>query len=110
MYKPFGEDVTQEMLHCIGYNDKIVCEGKQRGYFRIWQNQRTVRDGDKIWQTLVRCGYAEYLYTQINWAINTAYDTFSLTEKGIHWLGRKKKIKFILPNIVEQEYREEKVC
>lgn len=108
MYKPFGKEVKDEMLRCIGHDYTKVQRDKRGRYFNIRQNLRVVRDDNKMWKKLCRCGYAELLCTQIN-AAKIAYCTYALTEKGMAWLGRQMGLRIIPPKVIEMPYKE-KVC
>lgn len=110
MYKPFGREVKEEMLRCIGYDIlSIVRDGRLR-YFKVTQNTRVVKTNNELWRMLMRCGYAELLCTQINIAAKTAYNTYALTDKGMKWLGRRMGLRIIPPTILEIEYKEDKKC
>lgn len=110
MYKPFGQDVKDEMLRCIGYDIMRVHRDKRFRYFKVTQNRRVVRSSNKMWQTLMRCGYAELLYTQVNPAAKIIYSTYALTNAGMAWLGRQMGLRIIPPTVIEITYKEEKVC
>lgn len=110
MYKPFGKDVKDEMLRCIGYDlVKVKRNGRFR-FFNALQNIRTVRNDNKIWQMLMRCGYAELICTQVNFAAKIAYSTYVLTKSGIDWLGRRLGLRIILPTLIRIEYKEDEIC
>lgn len=110
MYKPFGQEVKDEMLRCIAYDIVRVKRNGRFRYFKVTQNKRVVRNGNKMWQMLVRCGYAEHLYTQVNLAAGIAYDTYALTSVGMNWLGRQMGMRIIPLTVAEMEYKEDKVC
>ncbi len=110
MYRPFGQDIKDEMLRCIGHDFTKVQRDKRGRYFIIKQNLRVVRDNNETWQMLRRCGYAVLLGTQMNRAAKIAYCTYALTEIGMRWLGRQMGLKIISPKVIEMEYKEEKVC
>lgn len=110
MYKPFGKEVKDKMLRCIGHDFTKVQRDKRGRYFKVRQNKLIVRDDNETWQMLRRCGYAVLLGTQMNRAAKIAYCTYALTEKGLAWLGRQMGLRIIPPTVIEMEYKGEKVC
>lgn len=109
MYKPFGKEVKDEMLRCIGFSYTLVRRTKRFRYFKATKNMRSVRAENSMWRVLMQCGYANLLYTRRN-CKGVIYNTYELTEKGIAWLGRRMGLRIIPPTIIEMEYKEEKVC
>lgn len=110
MYIPFGRDIKDEMLRCIGHDFTKVQRDKRGRYFKVIKNKLVVRDDNEIWQMLRRCGYAELISTQINLAAQIAYNTYALTEKGMKWLGRQVGCRIIPRTVIETEYKEGEVC
>lgn len=110
MYKPFGKDIKQEMLRCIGHDFKLVRRDKRFRYFHAIQNERIVRAENRMWIMLMRCGYAELLYTRKNPASGILYNAYALTEKGMKWLGRQMGLRIIPPTVIEAAYKEDKAC
>lgn len=110
MYRPFGRDIKDEMLRCIGHDFTKVQRDKQGRYFKVIQNKIVVRDDNEIWQVLTRCGYAKLISTQINLAVKIAYNTYALTEKGMKWLGRQVGCWIIPRTVIEIQYKEGEVC
>lgn len=110
MYKPFGKDVKDEMLRCIGFDIALVKRNGRFRYFKATQNNRVVRANNNTWRTLCRCGYAELICTQMNPAAKIVYNTYALTKAGMAWLGRQMGLRIIPPTVIEMAYKEEKVC
>lgn len=110
MYKPFGKDVKDEMLRCIGFDIALVKRNGRFQYFKATQNSRVVRAKNNTWQMLCRCGYAELICTQMNPAAKIIYSTYALTNAGMAWLGRQMGLRIIPPTVIEITYKEEKVC
>lgn len=106
MYKPFGKEVKDEMLRCIGFTYTLAHRAGRSMYFKVARNERVVRDNNQIWQMLRRCGYAELLYTMKNPWTGMYYIAYALTEKGMAWLGKQKGLRIIPPTVIERPYKE----
>lgn len=109
MYRPFGRDIKDEMLKCIGYDETHVCRRGRFRFFKVESNLRVVRRRNKMWVMLTNCGYAEHLYTCENPATGYVYNAYKLTEKGLAWIGRQMGLRIIPPTVVEMQYKE-KIC
>lgn len=110
MYKPFGKDIKDEMLICIGHDYARVYRSGRCRCFNAIRNERIVRAENRKWIMLMRCGYAELLYTIKNPASGIIYNAYALSEKGMRWLGRQMGLRIIPPKVIEMEYKGEKVC
>lgn len=110
MYKPFGQEVKDEMLRCIAYDIVRVKRNGRFRQFKVTQNKRVVRNSNEMWQMLCRCGYAELVCTEKSLVSGIFFNSYALTGKGMRWLGRQMGLRIIPPTVAEMEYKEDKVC
>ncbi len=106
MYKPFGKEVKDEMLRCIGFTYTLVRRTNRFRHFTVTKNMRSVRAENSMWRVLMRCGYANLLYTRKNPWTGMYYIAYALTEKGMAWLGKQKGLRIIPPTVIERPYKE----